>query len=158
MRRRYCKQQRADVLGQARLPVPHRQSHDEPARYASSWMTLVWWSQLPNTANHIGKGIFLTEDHSWRERKEGLKQKRSYKNKKTEWTERQLFGRDCLIISLGSRDTRRNVSDAPRQVNIWYFTHLKDWPKGNWGSLSCRDILWAASAAVCPSSLLIINL
>lgn len=49
------KQQWADVSGQATLPVPQSQTRDKPAWYASSWMTLLWWTQLPNTANHTGK-------------------------------------------------------------------------------------------------------
>lgn len=77
---------------QARLPVAQSQTHDEPARYASSWMTLLWWTQLPNTANHTSKGILLTEDYSWRERKKSPKQERSDKNKKAETTERLPHG------------------------------------------------------------------
>lgn len=93
VRHQYCKKQQwADVSGQARLPVAQSQTRDEPARYASSWMTLLWWTQLPNTANHTSKGILLTEDYSWRERKKSPKQERSDKNKKAETTERLPHG------------------------------------------------------------------
>lgn len=110
--------------------------------------------QLPNTANHTSKGILLTEDYSWRERKKGLKQERSDKNKKTERTEGQLFYRDCLIINLRSRDTSRNVSDIPRQVTLGLnmcisATYETNW-KGHWGLCPARTFSEAASAAALP--------
>lgn len=99
------------------------------------------------------KEFCLTGEYSWRGRRERPKQEGSNKSKKTEQG-------DCLIINIGSRDMRRNIPNIPRQVNIGTecisLTRVK--LKGNAGLCPARTHSEAISAAVFPSSLLIINL